>query len=72
MNINVPDTIKGTTKANEEKSEAPKETTKQPETTLKPTSKPTEDAQSSQLRRKQMLIRLKLQKIPRRKKFRKL
>ena len=44
VNINVPDTIKGTTKANEEKSEAPKETTKQPETTLKPTSKPTEDA----------------------------
>ena len=44
MNINVPDTIKGTTKANEEKLEAPKETTKQPETTLKPTSKPTEDA----------------------------
>ena len=44
VNINVPDTIKGTSKANEEKSEAPKETTKQPETTLKPTSKPTEDA----------------------------
>ena len=44
VNINVPDTIKGTSKANEEKSEAPKETTKQPETTLKPTSKPMEDA----------------------------
>ena len=44
VNINVPDTIKGTSKANEEKTEAPKETTKQPETTLKPTSKPTEDA----------------------------
>ena len=44
VNINVPDTIKGTSKASEEKSEAPKETTKQPETTLKPTSKPTEDA----------------------------
>ena len=44
VNINVPDTIKGTSKANEEKSEVPKETTKQPETTLKPTSKPTEDA----------------------------
>ena len=44
VNINVPDTIKGTSKANEEETEAPKETTKQPETTLKPTSKPTEDA----------------------------
>lgn len=44
VNINVPDTIKGTSKASEEKSEAPKETTKQPETTLKPTSKPMEDA----------------------------
>ena len=44
VNINVPDTIKGTSKANEEKSETPKETTKQPETTLKPTSKLTEDA----------------------------
>ena len=44
VNINVPDTIKGTSKASEEKSEAPKETTKQPETTQKPTSKPTEDA----------------------------
>lgn len=43
VNINVPDTVKGTSKANEEKLEAPKETTKQTETTVKPTSKPTED-----------------------------
>lgn len=44
VNINVPDTIKGTTKANEEKSEAPKETTKQPETTLKPTEDATKQS----------------------------
>ena len=44
VNINVPDTIKGTTKANEEKSEAPKETTKQPETTLKSTEDATKQS----------------------------